>query len=1055
MRKFLLLSFALIVTILQQTQAQSKIITGTVKDKVTGQGLPGVSVLVKGTSVGSATDIDGSYSINLPANGNTLEFRYIGYQTIERAIGNESTVNVIMSVDDKTLSEVLVVGYGTQTKAEFTGSAASVAGDKLKDMPVQSFDQALSGRAAGVNINQPNGVLNNAPVIRIRGVNSISLSSYPLVVVDGIPINTGDISPNSNVTNNPLGDINPADIESIDILKDAASTSIYGSRAAAGVLLITTKKGKSGKPRVNYEGWVGVTNAIRLPELLNAEQYMEIKNEAVLNSKLLGGNINNDNVASALFFPSYNEDGSLVDTKWYDEVYRTALSHNHNLSISGGSESTTYYFSTNFSDQEGFIKNNDFQRKGIRFNIDHKLTDWLRLTGNATYTNSLNASPNTGSLSGNAFLLTGIGRLALLSSPNVAPKNPDGTYNISSSNSLGMGNNNVVSNFYNPVALLELDKYTSENDHIIANVGANIQIFKGLDFKTNYALDRNKVENITFQNSLHGPGFSAGGSASNVSVRLENWNWVNTLNYQNTFADNHNVSLLLGYDVQKFRTSGWGATRSNLSDPYFDEYQGSYGRIIPTGTSIYEKAYASIFSRLTYDFAKKYFFTINFRRDGNSALGADKKYGNFGGVSGGWALSEEDFYRSSALSDVVSSVKLRASWGRVGNGNLSNVYGSLNLYEAALYGDAPTWNYYQAGNPDLGWETSDQTNIGVDFGLLKDRIQVEATYFNNNVNGLILSAPQAPSKGVPNNAILMNVGSMYNRGFEFAVNAPIIDKGKFSWNAGFNYTAIKNRVTELAAGNADIIGTTSSSSETTNITRVGYSVGSLYGAKTDGVNPANGRRIFINKEGERVQFSHVVAPGESRWTYLDGTPAEAITANDFYLLGNALPTWYGGFDNTFRYGDLDLGFNFTYSGGNYVYNGTKGTQRDQRFWNNSTEVLERWTTEGQVTDIPRLVYGDVISNGSSWPISENVEKADFLKLKTISLGYKLPANLLGKSGISSVRVYGQVFNAFIITNYTGADPEISSNGNSNTAPGVDKNSVPQGRTFTFGVNVGF
>lgn len=1040
------------------TQASYKTSPVTVNGRVAddkGIMLSGVTIQVKGTNTATSTDDKGTFTISCPDDA-VLILSSVGFKTTEVKIkGKAGQLLIKLSTTESMLTDVVVVGYGTQGKKEFTGSVASVSGEKLRDAPVQSFDQALAGRAAGVNITQPNGVLNNAPVIRIRGINSISLSSYPLVVVDGVPINTGEVSASANVTNNPLADINPADIESISVLKDAASTSIYGSRAAAGVLLITTKKGKTGKAKLSYEGWVGVTKPIRLPELLNAEQYMQIKNEAVLNAKLLGGNASNPNVASALFFPTYASDSSVVDTDWYDQVYRTGFSQNHSLGVSGGSENTTYYFSMNYSDQQGFIKTNDFTRKAVRFNITHKATDWLSVSGNVSYNNSFNASPNTGSLTGNAFQITGIARLALLTSPNVYAKNPDGSYNVSTTNTMGMGNNRVVSNFYNALPLLDLDRYESQNDHILATFSATAHLLKGLDFKTSYGIDLLNVENRTFNNSIHGPGFSDRASATNISSKFTSWDWNNTLTYQTTFAEQHNLSLLAGYDMQEFDNSRWGATRSQASDLFFNEFEGSFGRIIPITTNmINEKAYASAFSRLSYDFRKKYFLTINFRRDGNSALGAGKKYGNFGGISGGWSVSQEEFFKSSSLSNHVNNARLRASWGRVGNGNLSNQYASLMLYNSSLYGNTATWNFSQAGNPDLGWETSDQTNLGVDIGLFRDRIQLEATWFNNNINGLILNAPQSPSRGIPNNGILVNVGSMYNRGFEFAVNANLIKRAKFSWTASLNYTTIKNKVTELAGGNLDIVGTTSTAAETSNITRVGNSVGSLYGAKTEGVNPETGKRIFINKNGERIQYSQVVAPGQSRWTLLDGKSASAITAEDFYILGNALPTWFGGFNHTVSYGNLDLNINFTYSGGNYIQNGTRATLRDQRFWNNGVEVLDRWTTPGQITDIPRVVYGDLLSNGSSWPISANVEKADFLKLKSTSLGYRFPAAMLGRSGISSLRVYASVFNAFIVTSYSGSDPEISSNGNSNLTPGVDKNSAPQGRTFTFGVNVG-
>ncbi|GAB2788675.1 TonB-dependent receptor [Rhabdobacter roseus] len=1031
-------------------------ISGTIRDKETNDPLPGVSILIKGTTQGTLSDQDGKFSLVVPDNARLI-FSFIGYTPFETAVGQQSVFSIQLVSDTKQLSEVRVVGYGTQTKAEFTGSAARVTGDAIKDIPVQSFDQALAGRAAGVNIATPNGVLNNPPVIRIRGVNSISLSSYPLVVVDGIPISTGNVSASTAVPNNPLGDINPADIESIDVLKDAASTSIYGSRAAAGVLLITTKRGKIGKPRIQYESWGGVTNTVRLPELLNAEQYIAIKNESVLNAKLLGGNANNDNIASALFFPNYHEDGTEVDTRWYDYIYRTGTSQSHNLNVSGGTQTTNYFFSANFTKQSGFLRENEFSRKSVRFNIDQEVTQWLKVNGNVSYNTSFNLSPYAGSLPNSNFFLVGVARLALALSPNVPAFNADGSYNISqiNRNTIGMGNNQVVSNWGNPVALLNENRYSSENDRFIGSFGATARLLKNLEFRTSYAIDRLRTDNISFDSAIQGNGFASQGNASNSTALRDNWNWTNTLSYTQTLAERHSITALVGYDVQKFANNAWGASRTQTADPFFQNYQGNWGAINASGNSLDERAYLSFFSRLNYDYLKKYFLTVNFRRDGNSALGLDRKFGNFGGVSGGWALSEEAFFQHSALASTLTSVKLRASWGRVGNGNLSNAFSSLELYSGSLYGSVPTWSLSQAGNPNLGWETSEQTNLGADLGLFNDRVQAEITYFNNNVNGLILSAPQAVSKGIPGNSILGNVGSMYNRGIELGLNATLLRKSDFSWNASINYTFLTNKVTALADGNTDIVGTTHVAYETTNITRVGHSVGSLYGAKTAGVNPENGQRIFINAKGEKVQYSQVVAPGGSNWTYLDGKPAPAITGTDYYLLGNALPKWYGGFINSFKYLNFDATVNFTFSGGNLVMNGTRATLLDQRAYNNSTEILNRWQQPGDITDIPRLVYNDQLSWGSSFPVSTNAEKADFLRLQNLSLGYRLPSGLLSKAGISSVRLYAQGTNLLLLTQYTGADPESSVNGNSNTTPGVEKNSVGQARTFTLGLNFNF
>jgi len=401
------------------------------------------------------------------------------------------------------------------------------------------------------------------------------------------------------------------------------------------------------------------------------------------------------------------------------------------------------------------------------------------------------------------------------------------------------------------------------------------------------------------------------------------------------------------------------------------------------------------------------------------------------------------------LGNKVSNVRLKASYGIVGNGNVPNAYGSYSTFGSGLYGAAPTLAFNQAGNKDLKWETSAQTNVGLDVSFLNDRIQVEANYYYKDINNLILNVPQAPSKGIPGNSILANVGSMYNKGYELAVTATPINNGGFVWTTNLNFATNENMVTSLVDDNTPIL-TATSGLETTNITRVGYSAAQIYGVKTGGVNPDNGRRIYITRDGTKVQYAHL--GGANAWTTLDGK-ATTSPSNQQQILGNTLPTFYGGFNNTFRYKGFDLGLNFTFSGGNYIYNGTQAGLRDQRVWNNSVDVLNSWKTPGQITDIPRAVYGDNVSNGSSFLIDANVQRGDFLRLQTATLGYKIPANLTSL-GISSIRVYAQGTNLLLFTPYLGVDPEISSNGDSNLASGIERNSIPQGRNFTFGINIG-
>ncbi|MBK9149853.1 MAG: TonB-dependent receptor [Saprospiraceae bacterium] len=1056
MRQFL--SFVLGMFILTGAAYGQRVVTGTVTDEA-GQALIGANVVAKEASgIGTITYVDGNYRLNVPENVKTLVFSYAGYNSKEMAIGTSSVINVSLS-EGKLLDEVVVVGYGVQRKADLTGSIASIKGSEIALAPVQSFDQALQGRAAGVQITTPNGVLNNPPVIRVRGTNSINLNSQPLIVIDGVPTFTDNLSTNS-AANNPLGNINPADIESFEILKDASASAIYGSRAAAGVILVTTKRGKKGSTKVNYDGWIGYTTPFRLFNLLNAEQYLLIKNEALANANSTGR-----------YTPAFDVNGNIIDTRWYDHVNQTGFSHNHSLNFNGGSESTTYYLSVGYTEQQGFLRGNDFGRTNARLNLDHKLTKAIKVGTNINYTNSINSGPNSGSLAGQAFSIAGLGRLPLVLQPILAPfvnaegkgsqtKDPGFDYNINSANTIGaMGNTQPVA-FYNPNFILDFNKHSSENNHFIGSVYGDVEIVKGLNFRTTYGIDRLNIENITFWDRRHGDGFGNGGLAANNYDKLNRWNWQNTLNYLTTLGEMHNIGILVGTEQQKTNQDRWGAQRTVLSDPFFTTYQGNFTTITPSANFQTENFLTSVFSRLNYGFNNRLFASFNFRRDGYSAFATGRKFGNFYGGSLGYTLSEEEFWKN-ALGSTVNYFKLRASYGLVGNSAVGD-FAALSLYGSGLYGPSPTLLFSQAGNPELTWETSKKLDVGFTVGLFEDKIQGEFAYYKNDVDGLILAVPQAPSKGIPGNSVNANVGAMVNSGIELTLTYNAVRTTDFDYSVSLNFTTQKNEVLNLGPTGADIQGF-NSGLESSNITRVGQSIGSLYVVQTAGVNPENGRRIFLRRDIKdgvetytQVQYNHA-APAASRWTLVsDGSPTTAVTiANSGVIFGPTLPTYFGGLNNNFRFKSLDLNVFFQFSGGNYIYNGTKAGLRDMRQWNNHTDVLDRWTPENTNGSIPRVVFGDNVSNGSALPISENVEKGDFIRLRNVVLGYTLPKSLTNKISISNLRLYGQIQNAFVITDYTGADPEISSNGNTNIAPGVDRNSVGQGRTYTFGLQVGF
>lgn len=1018
-----------------------------------GEAIEGVSISIKGTNVGTVTDKNGNYSIQAEDNA-ILVFSNVGYIATEEPVNNRSVINITLKQSQSDLEDVVVVGYGTQRKRDVTGSISRISGSTIKDVQMQGFDQALSGRAAGVNVTIPNGLLGNPPVIRVRGINSISLSSFPLIVVDGIPTWSGDVGGFAH--NNALADINPSDIESFEILKDAAASAIYGSRAAAGVVLITTKKGKTGKARVNYESWVGISTPMNLIEMLNAEEYTTIKNEALANAGTPA------NGTTRGFYTMEDAQGNLVDTRWYDQLYRTGTSHNHNLNISGANEKTQYFFSLGYTDQKGIIYTNDFNRKTGRFTLDHKVNDRITVGGSFNYSKSF----NQGVISGTptearpeaVFAASGATRLAMILPPNVGVYKNDGTWNYNGLLGMGQGNNLTPLSFLpNFRMALELNSQTSETDRIMSNTYVGIKLIKGMEFKSIYGIDNLLVENKEYRNPWNGEGSRFSGAASNIMGRFQRSNWQNLLTYNTTVSQNHHLGFLVGAEQQKSTRNSWGADRRIVADSLYTIYQGSFSTIFPFGNVVNINFLQSYFSRINYDYNKKYYLSINARRDGYSAFAPGKKFGNFAGASVGWVLSSEDFFANSKITKTLNFFQLKASYGKVGNNLGIGDFAFQNLFVSGLNGTNNTLFFNQAGNRNLTWETSKKLDLGFSYGLFNNRITGEIAYYKNTIDGLILDDPQSPSAGIPGNTILNNIGSMWNKGWEFTVNAAVVRGKKFSWNTSFNFTTQENRITSLAAGNADIILTTGTRAPIS-IARVGESLGSFYVVRSGHVNPANGRRVFYYRDGTAVQYDHSASNSSLRWTYLDGTPAPRSPNqnSDGVVMGPALPKWFGGFDNSFTYNGFDLNVLLFFSGGNYMYNGTLNTIRTPTTANSSKEVLTRWQKPGDVTNIPRVVFGDLVSNGSSdFVISENVEKADFLKVRNVALGYTMPASVAEKIGLSRVRFYVAAQNVFVFTQYSGFDPEISTNKNSTGTPSVDFHSPPMARSFSFGVNIGF
>ncbi len=1044
------------------------IVTNVVADKVVsgsvvnekGQPLEGVSVSVKGKNITTQTSADGSYNFKNIPEQSTLVFSYIGFISLEAKVTNSLKIDVVLKQSSNNLDEVLVVGYGNSTRRQNVGSYSTVKGDAVSNLPIQSFEAALNGKATGVNMIANAGVLNQAPVFRIRGVNSLSLSSYPLVVVDGVPVYVEDINVGGNASNNPLAFLNPNDIESIDIAKDAAATSIYGSRGANGVVFITTKSGKSGKAKVTLDVTFSSSEATRLADILNGDQYLEIKNEGLVNA-------NTYNATTNYYGNSIGPDGKIVRTNWYDYIFRKATGQTHSISMSGANASTKYFFSVSYSSQEGIVRGNDYGRKSVTYNIDHKINSWLSIGSKTNYTdNKTTAVLSTGNGVSSTAANSVAYRLALVAAPIIGPYNKDGSYNVSGLNLALMDNQGHLTSqtrmgYTNPVITLAFNDDNTANNFIQSNIYAQLKPTKWLTFKTLYGIDNISSRTNRYFDPRTNEGNTALGSATGISSKRESYTITNTLTAEKTFKE-HSFNLLFGQEEQRKNGDQFGLLRSNQSDPFYSNIQGGFSTIAVSNTAnqIYYQYFNSLFSRLQYNYKKKYFLTGSVRNDESSLLGKNNKSGLFYSYSGAWDLTNENFFSNSALSKIFETFRLRASYGKVGNLSGIGDYASLTNYSANLYGGLPGLYFSSAGNEDLAWETSKKLDFGFNFSMLKGRLSGDISYYKNNIDGLIFGVPTPASAGLPGspvNSVLSNVGSMYNKGIEVSLNATPVQVKNFTWTSNFNFSFNENMVTSLSPSVPNILfGNVGGSTDCVSITLPGYSVGMIYAIRTAGVDEKSGRRIFLDGTGKKVLYEQVPVYGKSQWEYEDGTKAPAIsTASDAVVYKNTTPKIYGGLTNTFNYKKFSLNTLFTYQFGGYMYYGTQGTLMDFRFMNNSTMVLRRWQKPGDITDVPKVQDGDFTSWGYSLPISANVYSSDYIRLKSLTLTYSLPEKLVKKAQIADMSLFVSGQNLLIFTPYPGADPEVTSQNNSSATQGFDRNMMPNAKIYTVGLKVNF
>ncbi|MGL5113555.1 MAG: SusC/RagA family TonB-linked outer membrane protein [Flavobacterium sp.] len=1024
--------FSLLLALsMQLVSAQVKTVSGVVSDAVGP--VPGVNIIVKGTKTSTQTSFDGSYAIKAK-QGDVLVFSFVGMKDASKTVDASGTLNVkIENNDAEKLEEVVVVGYGVQKRKEITGAISQIKGGAIEGLVSPSFESLLGGRSAGVQVTAPTGIVGQAPTVRIRGVASISSGTQPLYIVDGMPIYSGELGGYASA--NGLGDINPNDIESFEVLKDGAATAIYGSRAANGVILITTKKGKKGAAKISFNTVVGFSSPIKTFDLLNTSQFLTIANEKRTNGSQ----------------PIWAV-GSAYNTDWQAAVLRdNALQVDHNLSVSGGTDQTKYFMSLGYNTQEGIARSNEMARYNFRTNIEHKVNDWLTFGGNIALSKTDYTGLNTGrgSISGNIFN-------AIRQLPNIPiydAANPTG-YNINLSNGqIGQWDNlqPVGVQLTNIVYSLDKNKQTSNIQRLLINTFAAADITKDLNFRFQASADNAITGGFLYWDPIHGDGRSTNGRLQNDNLNALRWNIQNIVSYNKTFFSDHNVAATAVAEYQSEKNQYFEGVGTDLADSFYNQNLVTGAYTVQTANGrIDENSIASYIGRLSYNYKQKYFLQGSIRRDGLSKLSPKTRWSNFTGYSAGWNVANENFM--SGIEEYLSEFKLRASYSEVGNTDIGN-FPYLGLTSASQYGSGNGIGYTQFGNDQLQWEKSKKTDFGLDFAILNSKIKFNVDYFKNVIEGMILNVPVAPSLGVPNNRIAKNVGSLENNGLEFGVEASVINNGSFKWNVNANLTFQKSKVTSLPSNNADIVGGSSTDININPniIIRTNESPNSLFGFQYWGVNKANGNPVYVKADGSLVQGN---IANQSYVSFDPANPtdiskAATLALTDRKILGNTLPTYFGGFTSNMSYKNIDMVFLVRFSGGNKLFNSTRRENLNQDLNNNSTEILGRWQSATNPGDgwTPRLWAGrGNFVNLASAASTRFVENGDFVSLDNVSIGYSFPKAILEKLKLDKLRIFVQGQNLLIITDYKGINPEMETFG-------VDLNGTPRAKIFSMGLNV--
>jgi TonB-linked SusC/RagA family outer membrane protein len=995
MKKTTLLILGLLVFFgMNISNAQSKRITGKVTSAEDGSALPGVTVQVKSTTRGTQTNTDGTYSIEASPT-ETLAFSFIGLQPFETVVGNRSTIDVTMANSDRFLNEIVVVGYGQQSKKMSTQTISTVSSKAIANRPVLSPQDLLQGQAAGVQMVTSSGLLGSNPVIRIRGAASITGGGQPLFVIDGVPLNDGALSAGQGGSTglNPLMNINPQDIESMSVLKDAAAVSIYGSRGANGVILINTKKGTTDrKTEINLDTFTGFSDATGLIPMMNTDQY---------------------NTYSADYRKARNLAAVTNPTGYFDwptNVLQQGRSNNVSLSARGGSQNTTFFIGGTFATESGFTIGNDLTRLAGRLNLEHKATKYLTLGTNLSISNvdmdRIGAENSTFAPLTSSFLML----------PYVLPYDANGNF----------VNTGFVQNILG-IEALNTNRFVSKRT--TGNVYADFKIIKNLVFRTDFGMDYNAGDSKQRQVDL----FTPTGSASRDFQYDNKWLSTNTLKYNTGFGKS-TIAALAGYSYEtalfdRILVAGTGFASDGLPNVV--------SAATPTSTveERSEWALESQFGRFNYGYDNRYLFEASIRRDGSSRFGADNRFALFYALSGGWVVSEEKFMKNQ---NFINFLKLTASYGTAGNDRIGN-FSSLDLYGGGVlsdYAGSPGLRPTQVPNKSLTWEETAQLDLGFNTTFYKNMFTLSVNYFDKITSGILLDVPFPFTTGFASAS--RNIGKMQNNGVEFDLNVNIINKGDFAWSFGINSAFLKNKVLELPEASIDPDGNRFVPGSGAQRAVVGRTLNEFFLVQGLGVNPAT---------------------GNYEWASKDGTPTTTYSANNRVFVGSAIPKWTGGFNTNLSYKGIDFAAQFSYTYGNKVLiDGLRFTENmnPAAGFNKSTTLLDYWKQAGDVTFAPSLASSTApLFNQLS---TLHLQNGSFLRLRNASLGYTLPAGIVEKTkAFRSIRVYTLGQNLWLLKdkNFRGPDPEVSANGPNNQILGESFFALPQARTYTFGLNLGF